>query len=154
MKTYLTFFSFTLSLGLVFIISYLSSSFLEPTPKVVTLLYSLPYGIPSKNMFMLFWGIVYICLVAIITVSTARKCLRNSIKLWGVYGVVHTLFCFTYFKLNLTYLGVSIIIAQTINLIILLNFYVKNTRLAWGLLIPILALHFYSLFLTINLTLI
>ncbi len=120
---------------------------------VVDKLYSLRYGTPDKNLFILFWGIVYVCMVSLMTVTIANRCLRRGVKLFLILGVVNVLFCLLYFKLQKEYYGVPLLMLSLTVEAILSNFYIKNTRLAWVLTIPMLALQVYSLFLTVMLLL-
>lgn len=151
MKTYINAVAFTLSVGLIFLISSLSSSFLTEDSVMILKLHTLPYGVPTENGFMLLWGIVYLCSGILISITIANKCLRRAIKIWGLLGIINLLFTFTYFKLNLSYFGLALISVSLILLTILTSFYVKNTRAFWILTIPILAVYGYSTFLAITL---
>ena len=151
MKTYINAVAFTLSVGLIFLISSLSSSFLTEDSVMILKLHTRPYGAPTENGFMLLWGIVYLCSGILISITIANKCLRRAIKIWGLLGIINLLFTFTYFKLNLSYFGLALISVSLILLTILTNFYVKNTRAFWILTIPILSVYGYSAFLAIML---
>ncbi len=153
MKTYRTFVAFTLSTAFVFGTSYLSSAFFDDGAPSVTTLYSLGYGVPSKNMFIVFWGIVYACMVSLMTVTVANRCLRRGAKLFLILGAINVLFCLLYFKLQKEYYGLPLLLLSLTVEVILTNFYVKNTRLAWALTVPMLALQIYSIFLTVMLLL-
>lgn len=139
--------SFTLSVGCIFVVAYLSSTFVSEENQLILKLYTLSNGIPSTNGFMLLWGIVYLCSGALLTVTISNRCLRRATKIWGLLGALNLLFTLTYFKLGYHYFGLALIIYALIMIAILLNFYLKNTRFIWFLLIPILSIYLYSLFL-------
>ena len=151
MKTYLNAVAFTLSIGAIFLLSALSSTFISKDCEIILKLNSCGNGVPTENGFILIWGAVYLCVVILLSITIANKCLRRSIKLWGIIGALNLIFTLTYFKLNLTYFGVAIIIIEIIILIILTNFYIKNTQAVWLFTIPILAVYGYSLFLAVML---
>ncbi len=149
MKTYVRFFAFTLSIGGLFLFAYLTSILVDPLSQAVRLLYSLDGTTPTQNGFVALWGIVYVCIVIQLTTTIANRCLRRAVKLWVLIGVLNVLFCFSYFKLNLLYHGVALIVNMMIVLLVLTNFYIKNTRYLWLWSIPVLAMYCYSLFLSI-----
>jgi len=149
MKTYKNFLSFTLSLALIFITSYLSGMFLESGKDYITALYSGGTPLPSKTLFSIFWGIAYACMVAQMSVTIANRCLRRAIKIWVLVLALNVLFTLLYFRLPLAYLGTPLIILMLALLMLLTSFYARNTRYLWLYSIPILALYGYSLFLSI-----
>ena len=153
MKTYKSFLSFTLSLGIIFLTAYLSSFFLEGGREHISLLYSTKSGLPTENIFMLFWGIAYACMVIQMSATIVNRCLRRGIKVWLLLLLTNLLFTLLYFRLSLYYLGAGLIILALILLAILTSFYVRNTRYLWTCSIPLLALYGYSLFLCIVLML-
>ncbi|MBQ8178779.1 MAG: hypothetical protein IJ033_06290 [Clostridia bacterium] len=149
MKTYIRFLAFTLSIGGLFVVAYLTSSLIDTKSQAILALNALQGSTPTPNGFMLLWGITYAFIVILLTATIANRCLRRAIKLWVILGVLNVLFCFSYFKLNLLYHGIALIITMLINLVILCNFYLKNTRYLWLACIPILANYCYSLFLSV-----
>lgn len=148
MKTYKSFLSFTLSLGLVFVVAYLSGYFLDQGKEIISALYTTSKGIPERNIFVWVWSTVYVIMVIQMTVTLANRCLRRGYKVWVLVLITNLLFTLTYFHLKLTYLGSSIILLQIILLIILASFYVRNTRYLWILSIPMLATYGYSFILS------
>lgn len=149
MKTYKSFLSFTLSLALIFIVAYASSYFLDEGKEHISKLYSWSCGLPSQNVFMILWGIVYGCMAIQMTVTISNRCLRRGIKIWLLLLSSNLLFTFCYFYLALHYLGASLILVSLILIFILTAFYVRNTRHLWLFSIPILSVYGYSLFLSV-----
>ena len=149
MKTFLGFISFTLSIGGLFVVAYLSSSLVGQISSTLQAFLLSHCGIPSENTFMILWGIVYSCSVILMGVTIKNRCLRRAIKLWVILGILNVIFCLTYFRLNLLYHGIALIVMMLTILLILQNFYLKNTRYLWISCIPILAMYCYSLFLSI-----
>ena len=152
MKTYKNFLSLTLSLALIFVTSYLCDALFESGKENVSALYASGKPLPSQTLFSIFWCIVYVCMVAQMSVTIANRCLRRAIKIWVLTLFINALFTLLYFRFNLTYLGAPLIILAITLQTILTSFYVRNTRYLWLYSIPILALYCYSLFLTIALT--
>ena len=149
MKTNKNFLSLTLSLALIFVTSYLCDALFESGKENVSALYASGKPLPSQTLFSIFWCIVYVCMVAQMSVTIANRCLRRAIKIWVLALVLNVLFTILYFRFNLTYLGAPLIILMLALLMLLTSFYARNTRYLWLYSIPILALYGYSLFLAI-----
>lgn len=147
MKTYKNFISFTLSLGIIFVLAYLSNFLLEGGKLTPTQLHVSVKGLPSNGAFMVFWGIVYGSMIAQISTTIANRCLRHALKIWVLLALTNLLFLYLYFYLDLSYVGVRILLIAIILVLILTYFYLRHTRYLWLFSIPILALYGYSLFL-------
>lgn len=152
MNTYRIFFAFTIALGFTFMIAYVTGLAIDasaPFYKAVSL--SLP-KLPSPTIFTAIWISVYVLAVTLITISLNYRCLRKALPKWGAVGVLNVLWGFGVFKFELTYFGLIILILAVVILINVTWFYIKNTRYAWIICLPILCT--YILATAINLLII
>ncbi|MBO5776788.1 MAG: tryptophan-rich sensory protein [Clostridia bacterium] len=145
MNTYRNFCAFTVALAFTFIVAYVTGLAIdESAPFYISISTILPH-LPTPNTFTAIWISVYILIVALITISLNHKCLRHVLPKWGMIGAFNVLWGFGVFKFSLTLFGLIVLILAVITLIGITLFYIKNTRYAWVLVLPILLSYIFAL---------
>ncbi len=149
MKQFKLLISFAIALAYIFVVGYASTLLTTPDSSWYIAL-AKPDYLPPNYVFPIAWGVCYAMMAFAITVTVNNKALRRALLVWGVLGILNIVWCLSFFTLHLIYFALIVLAIQVAILIILMIFYLKNTKFVWIAMIPLLSWYIYALFLNFS----